>query len=52
MLVASIVFGVVYDAVGPAAAFIMGASLSAAAAVLLSVVPLSSHGAAVTRAHS
>jgi MFS family permease len=41
MLVASIAFGVVYDRVSPAAAFIMGAALSAVAAVLLLVVPLS-----------
>ena len=40
MLVASIAFGVVYDRVSPAAAFIMGAALSAAAAVLLLVVRL------------
>jgi MFS family permease len=41
MLVASIAFGIVYDRVSPAAAFVMGASLSAIAAVLLLVVPLS-----------
>jgi MFS family permease len=41
MLVASIAFGVVYDRLSPAAAFIMGAALSAVAAVLLLVVPLS-----------
>jgi len=40
MLIASIAFGVVYDRVSPAAAFIMGAALSAAAAVLLIVVRL------------
>jgi MFS family permease len=40
MLVASITFGLVYDRVSPAAAFIMGAALSAAAAVLLLVVRL------------
>ena len=40
MLVASIAFGIVYDRVSPAAAFIMGATLSAAAAVLLLVVRL------------
>ena len=40
MLVASIAFGLVYDRVSPAAAFIMGAALSAAAAVLLLVVRL------------
>ena len=40
MLIASIAFGVVYDRVSPAAAFVMGASLSAAAAVLLLVVRL------------
>jgi MFS family permease len=40
MLIASIAFGVVYDRVSPAAAFIMGAALSAAAAVLLLVVRL------------
>ena len=40
MLVASIAFGVVYDRVSPAAAFIMGAALSAAAAVLLLVIRL------------
>jgi MFS family permease len=40
MLVASIAFGVVYDRVSPAAAFIMGAALSAAAAVLLLLVRL------------
>src|SRR5262245_5885827 len=42
MLVASIAFGFVYDRISPAAAFIMGAVLSGAAAVLLLVVPLSS----------
>jgi MFS family permease len=42
MLVASIAFGFVYDRISPAAAFIMGAALSGAAAVLLLVVPLSS----------
>jgi MFS family permease len=42
LLVASIVFGVVYDRVGPAAAFIMGATLSAVAALLLLIVPLTS----------
>jgi MFS family permease len=42
LLVASIVFGVVYDRVGPAAAFIMGATLSAAAALLLLLVPFTS----------
>jgi MFS family permease len=41
MLIASITFGFVYDRVSPAAAFIMGATLSAAAALLLVVVPLS-----------
>jgi MFS family permease len=41
MLVASIAFGVVYDRVSPAAAFVMGASLSATAAVLLLVMPWS-----------
>ncbi len=40
MLVASIAFGIVYDRVSPAAAFIMGSALSAAAAVLLLVVRL------------
>ena len=40
MLIASIAFGVVYDRVSPAAAFIMGAALSAAAAVLLLVIRL------------
>ena len=40
MLVASIAFGIVYDRVSPAAAFMMGAALSAAAAVLLLVVRL------------
>jgi MFS family permease len=52
MLVASIVFGVVYDQVSPAAAFIMGAALSAAAAVLLLVAPVSSPRRPVTRAES
>jgi predicted MFS family arabinose efflux permease len=42
MLVASIAFGFVYDRISPAAAFLMGAALSGAAAVLLLVVPLSS----------
>jgi MFS family permease len=42
MLVASIAFGFVYDRISPAAAFIMGAMLSGAAAVLLLIVPLSS----------
>ena len=41
MVVASVAFGVVYDRVSPAAAFIMGATLSAVAAVLLLVIPLS-----------
>ena len=40
MLIASIAFGVVYDRVSPAAAFIMGAALSATAAVLLLVIRL------------
>jgi MFS family permease len=40
MLVASIAFGIVYDRVSPAAAFIMGSALSAAAAVLLLLVRL------------
>jgi MFS family permease len=38
MLIASIAFGFVYDRVSPAAAFIMGSALSAAAAVLLLIV--------------
>ena len=42
MLVASIAFGFVYDRFSPAAAFIMGAMLSGAAAVLLLIVPVSS----------
>jgi predicted MFS family arabinose efflux permease len=42
MLVASIAFGFVYDRISPEAAFIMGAVLSGAAAVLLFVVPVSS----------
>jgi MFS family permease len=42
MLVASLAFGFVYDRFSPAAAFIMGAALSAAAAILLLVTPLSS----------
>lgn len=41
MLIASIAFGVVYDRVGPAAAFVMGAALSAAAALLLVMAPIS-----------
>ena len=40
MLIASIAFGYVYDHVSPSAAFVMGAALSAAAAVLLLVVRL------------
>jgi MFS family permease len=52
MLVASIAFGFVYDRVGPAAAFVMGAALSSAAAVLLLVVPLSSGRARIVDAES
>jgi MFS family permease len=52
MLVASIAFGIVYDRIGPAAAFIMGAALSAAAAVLLLVVPLSRPESRISRAES
>ena len=50
MLVASIAFGFVYDRFSPAAAFIMGASLSAAAALLLLVVPMSSSRSRFPRA--
>jgi predicted MFS family arabinose efflux permease len=44
MLVASITFGFVYDRFSPATAFIMGAALSGAAALLLLAVPLSEPG--------
>ena len=51
MLIASIAFGYVYDHVSPSAAFVMGAALSAAAAVLLLVVrlPNSHQGVAFTK---
>ena len=52
MLIASIAFGVVYDRVSPAAAFTMGAGLSATAAVLLLVVPLSRPASTITSAES
>ncbi len=52
MLIASIAFGVVYDRISPAAAFIMGAALSATAAVLLLLVPLSPSESRVRRAES
>jgi MFS family permease len=52
MLIASIAFGVVYDRVSPAAAFIMGAALSAAAAVLLLVVRLPNSDQRVATAKS
>jgi MFS family permease len=52
MLVASIAFGFVYDRFSPAAAFVMGATLSAAAALLLLVVPLSSPRSRMTGAQS
>jgi len=52
MLIASIAFGVVYDRVSPAAAFIMGAALSAAAAVLLLVIRLPNPHQRVATANS
>jgi MFS family permease len=52
MLVASIAFGFVYDRVSPAAAFIMGSGLSAAAAVLLLVVPLPRARSGIAKAES
>jgi MFS family permease len=52
MLIASIAFGYVYDSVSPAAAFIMGATLSAAAAALLLVVRLPNPHQQVARAKS
>ena len=52
LLVASIAFGFVYDRISPAAAFIMGAVLSGAAAALLLIVPLSSTRSRRTGAES
>jgi MFS family permease len=52
MLVASIAFGSVYDRFSPAAAFIMGATVSAAAALLLLVVPLSTSRSRIRTAES
>ena len=52
MLIASVAFGYVYDNASPAAAFIMGAALSAAAAVLLLVVRLPNPHQQVARAKS
>jgi MFS family permease len=52
MLVASIAFGFVYDRFSPAAAFVMGAVLSAAAAVLLLTVPLPNPRARIATAES
>jgi MFS family permease len=52
MLVASIAFGVVYDRFSPAAAFIMGATLSAAAALLMLIVPVSRPRPRMTGAES